>query len=134
MDHRAMTEFIGDVESLAFGGKGVIRSEGLVVFVPFTVPGERVRVRVVKEHKRFAEGELIDVLQPSSERVPAPCQYFGRCGGCQLQHIAYKEQLRQKQNFVSDALQRIGKIRLESPVPIVSADPIWGSVDIFISR
>ncbi len=121
-----MTEVIGDVNSLAFGGKGVVRSEGLVIFVPFTAPGERVRLRVVKKHKRFADGELIDVLESSPERISASCPYYGRCGGCQLQHVSYAEQLRQKHNFVSDALQRIGKIRLENPVPIVSADPIWG--------
>lgn len=121
-----MMEIIGDVSSLAFGGKGVVRVEGLVVFVPFVSPGERIRARITKEHKRFAEGELVEILAPSPLRVAAPCPYFGQCGGCQLQHLRYEEQLKQKQNFVTDALQRIGKIHLDSPLPIVPAHPIWG--------
>ncbi len=119
-------EITGEITSLAFGGKGILRANNLVVFVPFAAPGERVRVRITKEHKRFAEGELIEILTPSPERLAPSCTHYGRCGGCQLQHITYAAQLQQKQTFVTDALQRIGKITLDKPVSITCADPIWG--------
>ncbi len=120
-----MTEVVGEVTSLAFGGQGVLRADGLVIFVPFTVAGEQVRVRITKQHKRFAEGQLIEVLRPAPERIAAPCPYYGRCGGCQLQHMNYAEQLRRKQSFVTDALKRIGNITLDAPISITAADPIW---------
>ena len=127
MDHRAVTdEVTGEITSLAFGGRGILRANGLVIFVPFTAPGEYVRIRITKRHKNFAKGELIEVLQSVPERVSAPCAYYGRCGGCQLQHLSYAEQLHQKQLFVADALKRIGKLTIDDPIPITPADPIWG--------
>jgi 23S rRNA (uracil1939-C5)-methyltransferase len=81
------------IEDVAFGGKGVGRIEGKVVFVPFTIEGEIVAARIVHEKKQFAEAEVIEIKQPSPYRVNAPCPYFGRCGGCAYQHIDYEHQL-----------------------------------------
>lgn len=118
-------EIEGDIIRLAFGGMGVMRYEGLVVFVPFTAPGERVKVEVSKQHKNFAEGRLIEVLQASERRCKPLCPYFGRCGGCQLQHLEYPTQVEQKQHFVEDAFVRIGKLTLPQPVKMVAAEHMW---------
>jgi 23S rRNA (uracil1939-C5)-methyltransferase len=107
------------IDDIAFGGKGVGRVEGKAVFVPFTIDRERVSARITREKKTFVEAELISVLEPSVERVPPPCPYFGRCGGCSYQHIRYEHQLHWKARQVAQALQRIGKFRDPPLRPIV---------------
>jgi tRNA/tmRNA/rRNA uracil-C5-methylase (TrmA/RlmC/RlmD family) len=107
------------IDDIAFGGKGVGRAEGKAVFVPFTIEGERVTARVVREKKSFAEADLVSVLEASPQRTTPLCPYFGRCGGCSYQHMSYEHQLHWKAGQVRQALQRIGKFR-EPPVrPIV---------------
>jgi 23S rRNA (uracil1939-C5)-methyltransferase len=101
------------IEDVAFGGKGVARDEGKAVFIPFTIEGERVTAEIVREKKQFAEGELVDLLEASPERVVPGCPYFGRCGGCSYQHISYAHQLELKARQVEQATRRIG--RLEEP-------------------
>lgn len=96
------------IEDIAFGGKGVGRANGRVVFVPFTIEGEQISARLVREKKQFAEGELEAVLQPSEERTTPECRYFGRCGGCSYQHINYRHQLEVKQRQVEQSLRRVG--------------------------
>src|SRR5258705_10203195 len=75
-----------------------------VVMVPFTLPGERVRARVFRNHKNFSEADLIEVLTPSRERVEPRCPLFGRCGGCQYQHLAYSGQLGWKRRQMAGLL------------------------------
>jgi tRNA/tmRNA/rRNA uracil-C5-methylase (TrmA/RlmC/RlmD family) len=107
------------IHDVAFGGKGVARDAGKAVFVPFTVDGERVSARIIREKKQFVEAELIEVLEPSSHRVSAPCPYFGRCGGCSYQHISYEHQLELKVRQVEQAMRRIARL-VEPPMrPIV---------------
>lgn len=98
------------IEDVAFGGKGVARADGKVVFVPFTIEGERVSARIVREKKQFAEAELEQVIEPSPQRTTPECPYFGRCGGCSYQHISYEHQLAVKQHQVDQSLRRIGHI------------------------
>jgi tRNA/tmRNA/rRNA uracil-C5-methylase (TrmA/RlmC/RlmD family) len=107
------------IQDVAFGGKGVARDAGKAVFVPFTIDGERVSARVVREKKQFAEAELIEVLEPSPERVEAGCPYFGRCGGCSYQHISYSHQLELKARQVEQAMRRIAKMSEPPMRPIV---------------
>ena len=76
------------VEDIAFGGDGVARCQDFVVFVPFVIPGEEVEVEVTEVKKRFARARLLEVRQPSPDRVTPPCRYYGQCGGCQCQHVA----------------------------------------------
>lgn len=96
-----------------------------VVMVPFTLPGERVRVRVFRNHKNFSETDLVEVLTPSPHRVAAPCPIFGRCGGCQYQHLAYAEQLTWKQRQVAELLKHMAAI--EFPVaPVVPSPRDYG--------
>ncbi|MDP9003772.1 MAG: class I SAM-dependent RNA methyltransferase [Verrucomicrobiota bacterium] len=98
------------IQDIAFGGKGVARDEGKAVFIPFTIEGERVTAEIVREKKKFAEGELVQVLEPSPERVAPKCPYFGRCGGCSYQHINYAHQLEIKAKQVGQAMRRIGRL------------------------
>lgn len=107
------------INDIAFGGKGVGRVDGKAVFVPFTIEGERVRAHIVREKKNFTEADLSDVLEASAMRVTPECQYFGRCGGCSYQHIAYEHQLEIKARQVETALRRLGRIQNPPMRPIV---------------
>ena len=104
------------VHGIAAGGDGVGRSEGLVVFVPRTAPGDVARVRI-ESAKRFARGRLESLVVPSPLRVDPPCNHYreDRCGGCQLQHIRYAAQLDSKRGIVKDAITRIAKRSTEVP-------------------
>ncbi|MEI6350137.1 MAG: class I SAM-dependent RNA methyltransferase [Verrucomicrobiota bacterium] len=98
------------IHDIAFGGKGVGRTEGMVVFVPFTIPGEEVTVELYRKKKRYAEADLVSVDKPSPDRVEPLCPYFGRCGGCAYQHIDYPAQLAIKSAQVEQTLRRVGKL------------------------
>lgn len=107
--HQSPPEHVDlELTDIAHGGKSVGRQDGRVVFVPFGIPGEKVQVEVYRSRKRYAEGEIERVLVPSADRVQPECPYFGTCGGCQLQHMAYDRQLEAKRKVVSDLLQRVG--------------------------
>jgi 23S rRNA (uracil1939-C5)-methyltransferase len=113
------------IDSLAYGGSGVGRVDGFVVFVRGGLPGDRVRARVTKVKRGFAEASAAAVLEPSPERVEAPCRHFGVCGGCRFQDLAYESQVAAKERQVRDALARIGRIA-EPPVePIVPAASLY---------
>jgi 23S rRNA (uracil1939-C5)-methyltransferase len=101
-------EVVLHAESAAFEGGCVARHEGMAVFVSGCVPGDTVRARIHKKRKRHAEARALEVLEPSPVRVEPPCIYFGDCGGCKWQNLAYAEQLRWKRQHVVDAFQRIG--------------------------
>lgn len=94
---------------------------GWVVMVPFALPGERVRVRVFRNHKNYSEADLVAVLRPAPERIAPRCPLFGTCGGCQYQNLAYPEQLRWKQRHVAELLRHMAKI--EFPVNAVIPSP-----------
>lgn len=97
------------ITDLARGGAGVARDEsGRVVFVPFTAPGDLVKVRVARAEKRYAQGELVEIVERSPVRQEAPCPAFGRCGGCQWQHLPYELQWETKHRGVEHALTRAG--------------------------
>ena len=104
------TELELTVESLTTLGQGVCRDRGWVVMVPFVIPGERVRVRVFRNFSGYSEADLVEVLAPSEDRVRPGCPHFGSCGGCQLQHIGYARQLREKTARVAEIMERIGGI------------------------
>ena len=109
-----------DVESLAYGGNGVARVNGYVVFVRRGLPGDRVRARVTKVKRGFAEAVATDVVVAGPNHVDAPCAHYPACGGCRFQDLAYEIQLEQKHAQVRDALQRIAGIAeppLEAVVP-----------------
>ena len=132
------------LERFAYGGDAIGRDEtGRAVFVPFALPGERVRARIVEEKRGFARAELLEVLTASPERIEPKCRHFptpspvpgptadaailgdglvgaSGCGGCHYQHLTYEAQLRAKREILRDQLQRIG--RIEDP-PVREAVP-----------
>ncbi|HXJ78535.1 MAG TPA: 23S rRNA (uracil(1939)-C(5))-methyltransferase RlmD [Candidatus Methylomirabilis sp.] len=114
------------IDDLAFGGEGVGRADGYVVFVPGGIPGDRVRVRLEQARSRFGRGVIEAVEAPSPDRVEAPCPYFGRCGGCRLQHVAYPAQLAFKAKQVADVLERLGEITGFELRPIIGAPETYG--------
>ncbi len=119
-----MNEIRLHLDDMAYGGAAVGRHEGKAVFVPGGIPGEDVRVEIVKEERRYSLGRLLEVLTPSPERVAPPCPAFGECGGCQWQHIAYDAQLRYKERIVRGQLERIAKIPDPPVRPVIGmADP-----------
>jgi 23S rRNA (uracil1939-C5)-methyltransferase len=115
------------IESLAAGGDGVGRlPDGRALFVPLTAPGDVVRVQVVLSKKRFARGTVVDVLEPSPDRVEPRCAVFGECGGCAWQHIAYSTQLRAKARILREALVRIGRFDLPDDLPLTASPQAYG--------
>jgi 23S rRNA (uracil1939-C5)-methyltransferase len=112
-----------EIDSLAFGGRGLARADGFVVFVSGALPGDRVRVEVTKGKKRFAEARTVELLSPGADRVPDSCVHGGEpCPGAPWQGLPYESQLAHKQEQVGEALRRIGDLdgfELEEIVPAV---------------
>ncbi len=111
------------ITALGAQGQGIGRHQGFVVFVPFALPGERVEVHIIKATASYAVGKLIAVLEASPDRVMARCPVFGRCGGCQLQHLSYEAQLEHKRRQVEDALRTIGGVSIPVPPTVGMAEP-----------
>lgn len=112
------------VEKLVMGGEGLARYDGIPIFVPRAVPGDRLRVRLVQRKPDYARAEISEVLEPGPGRRQPPCPYFERCGGCDLQQIEDELQPQLKAEAVIETLQRLG--RLEMPAPEVVAGAAWG--------
>ncbi|HET9784817.1 MAG TPA: TRAM domain-containing protein, partial [Terriglobales bacterium] len=119
------------IEKLVHGGEGLARlpadasGRREAVFVPFTLPGERVRVEMEPRRRGRVTARLLEVLEPSPERIAPGCEYFGRCGGCQLQHTSPESQLRFKRGILLETLQRTGGIAWTGEVSLHAAEP-WG--------
>jgi 23S rRNA (uracil1939-C5)-methyltransferase len=99
------------IDKMAYGGRGIGRSEGLVFFVRGGIPGDKVIVKVYKSKKDYAEASIVELLVPSPYRVEAPCRYNGFCGGCQWQHVLYERQLVYKREHVKESIEHIGGLR-----------------------
>ena len=109
------------LQNAAYGGDMIGRlPDGRAVFVPFGIPGETVRLAITQDKKKFARGEIVEVLEPSPDRIAAPCAHFSECGGCHYQHISYNQQLQLKRTILQEQLERIG--HLESP-PVAEVIP-----------
>jgi 23S rRNA (uracil1939-C5)-methyltransferase len=107
--------------TLVYGGEALGRlPDRRAVFVPLALPGEIVRIRLVEEKRSHARAELLEVLEPSPERISPRCTHFGLCGGCHYQHMPYKAQLEAKSAILRDQLERIGRLR---EPPVLSAVP-----------
>ena len=113
------------VEKLVYGGDGLARLDGRVVFAPFVLPGERIRARAEREKPGLLHARTLEVLEPAAERVAAPCPYFGRCGGCHYQHAPYAYQLTAKRDILAEELRRLGKIAPPDEIAVVAGEP-WG--------
>jgi tRNA/tmRNA/rRNA uracil-C5-methylase (TrmA/RlmC/RlmD family) len=114
------------INDIAFGGEGVGRVDDFVVFVPFVLVGETVEAEITEVKKNFARAKLLRVEKPSPERVAPECRYFGACGGCQYQHVAYPAQLRLKHKQISDLFERVGKIPSDKIAPVIPCPSPYG--------
>ena len=110
------------IDSLTNLGQGVGRygEDNWVVFVPFAIPGEKVRVRIFRNMPNFSDADLVEILEPSPSRIEPKCPLFGECGGCQYQHIGYDMQLEWKTKHVQEVLQKLAGVETEISPPIPS--------------
>ena len=116
-----------DITEMAHGGSGIGRaSRGRTIFVPLTMPGERVRAQIVSQKNKYAQAELVQVLQASPERVAPRCQHFAVCGGCHFQHMSYPAQLAAKEAVVGDQLARLGGFKKAPVQPVLPNPGAWG--------
>jgi len=116
-----------ELTAMAHGGSALGRHEGRVIFVPYTIPGETVRVEMVEARTRWGRGHLLEVLVPSPHRVEPPCPYFGpgKCGGCHFQQIDYEAQAEYKREVVIDQLARLGGLHDANVQEIIGAAEPW---------
>jgi 23S rRNA (uracil1939-C5)-methyltransferase len=116
------------LSAMAHGGSALGRYQGQVIFVPYAIPGETVRVELVESRTRWARARLVEILEASPYRVEPPCPYFGadRCGGCHFQHIAYEAQAQFKGAVVTDQLARIGGVDDADVQELIGAAEPWG--------
>lgn len=113
-----MNEIVTVIDKLAFGGNGVCRINGKVCFVPFSCPGDEVRLAVTTEKRSYCEAHIVELVVPSPFRVVPPCPVFGRCGGCSWQHIEYAQQLAAKQQILAEALWRGARVSADCVRPV----------------
>lgn len=113
------------ITDVAAEGQSIAKVDDFVIFIPYGAPGDVVDIKIDRKKKRYAEGHIQRMIEPSTLRVEPKCVHFGTCGGCRWQHLPYDYQLQCKQRQVADALQRIGKIELPDISPILGSEKIW---------
>ena len=114
-----------ELHAPAYGGESIARlPDGKAVFIPYTLPGERVKARLLEEKRGHARAELLEVLRPAAERIPPRCPHYTQCGGCHYQHLAYPDQLRLKERILREQFTRAG---LQDPPvrPILPSPREW---------
>ncbi|MCD6186098.1 MAG: TRAM domain-containing protein, partial [Deltaproteobacteria bacterium] len=108
------------VESVAFGGKGIAKIDGLTVFIDNGIPQDHVSARIIKKKKKYLEARIEAILKPSPYRIEPECEYSGFCGGCKWQSLRYKKQLEYKRQHVVDSLEHIGlfsNVKVHETIP-----------------
>jgi 23S rRNA (uracil1939-C5)-methyltransferase len=115
-----------EITDIAFGGRGLVRLDGLAVFVDQAVPGDRATIRIYKKKKNYAEARVIDLIEASPDRVDAPCEYSGFCGGCKWQFLKYEQQLIYKRQHVIESLEHIGLIKDVKVHATIPSEVIFG--------
>jgi len=118
-DYHQEIEFT--IDTLTNLGQGLGRVDGWVVIVPFTLPGEKIRARVYRNHKNYSDADVVEILELSPHRIEPRCELFGQCGGCQYQNLDYDEQVSWKRRQVAELLQHMAG--LEFPVNEVITSP-----------
>ena len=111
------------IDSLSYGGAGVGRVDGIVYFVPFSCPGDKLEINITKTEKRYREAEIVRVLEASKDRIEPPCPYHGICGGCQWQQVAYPLQVAGKEKELRSALSKAHLPEIDSKVKTCVASP-----------
>ncbi len=115
-----------EIETMAFGGQGIARVDGYVVFVKGGIPGDRLKARVFKKKRDFAEAGIVEMLETSPDRIKAPCPYSGYCGGCQWQQVQYEKQLEYKKGHVLESLAHIGSLENVPVKDVLPSETIFG--------
>ncbi|HZS46059.1 MAG TPA: class I SAM-dependent RNA methyltransferase [Blastocatellia bacterium] len=110
------------IEKVVYGGDGLGRHDGQTIFVPFSAPGDHLLVRTIESRRNFKRAVIEKIILPSPLRRDPPCEHFGVCGGCHLQHLSYQAHLDSKVSFVRESLRRMGHIDWSQPIPIISSD------------
>lgn len=113
------------IEKMIHGGSGMGRAEGKAVFVPFSAPGDELEVEIVAEHPGFMDARIVRIVKPAAFRVGPRCPVFGACGGCQWQHLAYKEQLAWKRSILAETLLRIGGVHGACVLETLASPKQW---------
>ncbi len=125
-DERSGPKLSVTIEAVAFGGDGLARHDGKVIFVPDAIPEESLEIEILKDHGRFAHGRRLRTLQPAPYSQENPCPYAELCGGCQWLHVPYERQLAWKKSFIAAAFQKFAKVEWPSSWPIVAAPQTAG--------
>lgn len=113
-------DYVGVVSRLGSNGEGIVRTEDCTIFVPYALPQEKIRYKVLKVKKNVAFGKVIEVCTPAEERIRPKCPVYEKCGGCQLQHLKYKLQLKLKSQIVKDCFSKIAFIDVDVPLAVRS--------------
>ena len=98
-----------NITSFGINGEGVAKHDGAVIFVPYALPDETVKAKIIYAKSSFYVAKVLQILKPSPFRIKPPCPYFGKCGGCDLQHLTYNKQLEFKTNLVKNNILNIAK-------------------------
>jgi 23S rRNA (uracil1939-C5)-methyltransferase len=111
------------IEKLVYGGDGLARLDGRVIFTPYVLPGEAVQAELDRVKNDLWRGRLVDVTSPSAARVTPECPYFRQCGGCNYQHAGYAFQVDQKRTILREVLRRVGKIEFDAEIEAIFGEP-----------
>ena len=115
-----------EISGIAFGGKGLVRINGMAIFVDQAVPGDIALIRINRKKKNYAEAHVVELMEASSHRIKPPCVYSGFCGGCKWQFLEYEIQLKYKRQHVHESLQHIGQLKDVKVHPTVPSPQIFG--------
>jgi 23S rRNA (uracil1939-C5)-methyltransferase len=115
-----------NIESMAFKGYGVARIDGKVLFIPYSVTGDKAWIKIVEKKKNYSIGKLIRLIEPSPWRVNPPCPFFGQCGGCQWQHINDSIQTNLKEEILKEILKRLGGLKQTPPITVAPSPHPYG--------
>ena len=110
-----------EIEAVAFGGSGIAKKDGKVFFVREGLPGDVLEIKIIKDKGSYAEAVISDIVDPSPDRIEPICPVFDMCGGCQLQNLNYKAQLREKEHILQETLSRLGGFHNIEVEPIVAS-------------
>jgi 23S rRNA (uracil1939-C5)-methyltransferase len=113
------------IEKWVYGGAGLARPEGQVTLVPFTLPGETVKIEALRTKASMVEGRVVELVSRAEERVQPKCKYFGKCGGCDYQHAPYEYQVARKVEILREVFRRVGKLDAPEEIATIAGEP-WG--------
>lgn len=119
-------ELIVEIIDLGVNGEGIAKHDGVVIFVPFALMGEKVKIHIIYAKSKFYVGKIVEIIEPSPHRTTPLCPHFKKCGGCHLQHLDYSEALNFKTNLVKNTLTKIGKVNVDNLIaPCTASQPYY---------